>query len=160
MHINTHKLAQTRTNTRNTHDTRKSNLVPRILSLGITLVENKETAQKTLEQLFSLHNSDPTREFACDTEVHDIDLKHESPVGHGKIFCASIFCGDDVDFGSGPRVWINNLDSAKGVLQVFRQFFEDEKVKKVSGKLCAVYCIVLRCIVHGVQRYLLSPETL
>lgn len=34
----------------------------------------------------------------------DIDLGTESPVGHGKVICASIYSGPDVDFGNGPRV--------------------------------------------------------
>ena len=42
------------------------------------------------------------RIHAWDTETIDLDIKTESPVGKGKIICASAFCGIDVDFGNGP----------------------------------------------------------
>jgi len=41
---------------------------------------------------------DTRRYFACDTEVAYIDIKSESPVGHGCVNCFSIYCGDDIDF--------------------------------------------------------------
>ena len=28
----------------------------------------------------------------------------------GQVICWSIYCGDQVDFGSGPRLFIDNLD--------------------------------------------------
>jgi DNA polymerase-1 len=46
---------------------------------------------------------------AWDTEVVDINLDIQSPVGHGKVICASFYSGPDVDYGNGPRVWIDNL---------------------------------------------------
>ena len=32
-------------------------------------------------------------------EVAGIDVKEESPVGHGHLTCFSIYCGEDADFG-------------------------------------------------------------
>jgi hypothetical protein len=46
---------------------------------------------------------------AWDTEVVDINLDVQSPVGHGRIICASFYSGPDVDYGNGPRVWVDNL---------------------------------------------------
>ena len=28
----------------------------------------------------------------------------------GQVICWSIYCGDDVDFGNGPRIFIDNMD--------------------------------------------------
>ncbi|KAJ9521967.1 hypothetical protein QJQ45_024847, partial [Haematococcus lacustris] len=41
---------------------------------------------------------DSRRFFACDTEVAYINIKTQSPVGHGVVNCFSIYCGPDVDF--------------------------------------------------------------
>lgn len=50
---------------------------------------------------------------ACDTEVADIDLDSQSPVGHGVVTCASVYSGPHANFGSGPKLWIDNLDGAE-----------------------------------------------
>lgn len=63
---------------------------------------------------------------AWDTETIDIDPKLETPVGNGKIICASAFAGPDIDFGNGPWLFIDNYADAKGVLQEFKEYLEDE----------------------------------
>ena len=45
-----------------------------------------------------------TTVWACDTEVADIELKVEGPVGNGKATCVSIYGGPDVDFGLDGQV--------------------------------------------------------
>lgn len=47
------------------------------------------------------------------------------------MICASIFAGPQFNFGSGPRIWIDNLDSCEGVLDEFKAYFENEAIKKV-----------------------------
>jgi len=42
-------------------------------------------------------------DHAWDTETIDLDAMAESPIGHGKIICVSVFYGTDIDFGSGPH---------------------------------------------------------
>jgi len=42
-------------------------------------------------------------------QVINIDIKGQSPVGNGTVICASVYCGPDVDFGTGPTLWIDNL---------------------------------------------------
>ncbi len=79
------------------------------------------------------------RYHACDTEVADIEVKEDSPYTHGYVTCASIYCGDDIDFGSGPHLWIDNLDDAKGTLELFKEYFEDETIKKVHIYLLLFY---------------------
>lgn len=54
----------------------------------------------------------PDRVHAWDTETIEIDAKEQSPVGNGKIICASVFIGPDIDFGSGPRLFIDNYADA------------------------------------------------
>lgn len=96
---------------------------------GVTVVYDKETAKPVLEKLLKLKGEKYVH--ACDTEVGQLDLAIEGPVGHGKIICASIYCGEEHDFGNGPRVWIDNLDEAEGTLNLFKQFFEDPNYLKV-----------------------------
>ncbi len=44
-----------------------------------------------------------------DTETIDIEVKEESPVKNGKILCASCFIGPEIDFGNGPRLFVDNF---------------------------------------------------
>jgi hypothetical protein len=30
---------------------------------------------------------------------------HSGPIGHGEVICFTIYCGDDVDFGTGVMGW-------------------------------------------------------
>ncbi len=81
---------------------------------GITLVQTPGDAKRVLDQLMSL----PKHYHACDTEVANIDVATQSPVGNGNVICATIYSGPEVDFGSGPRLWIDNLGSSKVRCQV------------------------------------------
>jgi DNA polymerase-1 len=92
-------------------------------------IRNRDDANKALEVLYA-HKE---RVHACDTEVCDIDLSRQGPVGNGRVTCASIYSGPDVDFGSGPggTLWIDNLDEAEGTLSLFSGFLGDSKIKKV-----------------------------
>ncbi|KAF2078634.1 hypothetical protein CYY_000005 [Polysphondylium violaceum] len=96
---------------------------------NVTMVRNVEQAKRVVEKLLSLKNVF----HACDTEVVDLDLKKESPIGHGKVICFSIYCGPDIDFGNGPRIWVDVMDDIQGkeILEVFRPYFEDEQILKV-----------------------------
>lgn len=98
----------------------------------ITIVRTKEDARKVMEVLM---NADPKILHACDTEVMCIDLSKVGPVGNGYVTCASIYSGPDFDYGlgagSGSVLWIDNLDEAVGVLQEFKEWFEDERFLKV-----------------------------
>jgi DNA polymerase-1 len=95
---------------------------------GVTVVNDKESADRVLEII--LANKD--RFFACDTEAVDIELKEEGPVGHGKVICFSVYCGEDVNFGNGPRLWVDNLGQAEGTMHYFKEkFFENPEIKKV-----------------------------
>mmetsp|Transcript_36196 Transcript_36196/g.34234 ORF Transcript_36196/g.34234 Transcript_36196/m.34234 type:complete len:946 (-) Transcript_36196:18-2855(-) len=80
------------------------------------------------------HKENPNIVWACDTEVADIDLSLQGPVGNGRVTCVSIYsqCFDG-DFGDGPgcALWIDNLGDADGVLQEFKAWFEDDTVRKV-----------------------------
>lgn len=70
------------------------------------------------------------RVHAWDTETIGIDAKKDSPVGNGIILCASVFAGPDIDFGNGPRVFIDNYADAEGTINVFKDYFENPKYLK------------------------------
>tara|TARA_B110000208_G_scaffold131611_1_gene159482 strand:+ start:143 stop:2242 length:2100 start_codon:yes stop_codon:yes gene_type:complete len=98
---------------------------------GVTVVRSIAHAREVARKLFQLKD----RVHACDTEVADIDLKKVGPVGHGRVTCISVYSGDDVDFGSGPNLWIDTLDgdgtSGEAILNEFKEFFESEETKLV-----------------------------
>ncbi|XP_062226898.1 DNA polymerase I A, chloroplastic-like [Phragmites australis] len=72
---------------------------------------------------------------ACDTEVANIDVKQETPVGHGEVICFSIYSstsGAEADFGNGKTcIWVDVLDGGQDVLMEFAPFFEDPSIRKV-----------------------------
>eukprot|EP00548_Thalassiothrix_antarctica_P001314 CAMPEP_0194144630 /NCGR_PEP_ID=MMETSP0152-20130528/13659_1 /TAXON_ID=1049557 /ORGANISM="Thalassiothrix antarctica, Strain L6-D1" /LENGTH=1070 /DNA_ID=CAMNT_0038844571 /DNA_START=92 /DNA_END=3301 /DNA_ORIENTATION=+ len=98
----------------------------------VTIVRTKEEAQIVLEKL---KNASKDLFHACDTEVMDIDLKRVGPVGNGYVTCASIYSGPDFDYGLGDGpgtvLWIDNLDDSVGILQEFKEWFEDPNHLKV-----------------------------
>lgn len=94
---------------------------------GVTIVRDKETAKNVIKQLLSLTD----RYHACDTEIINSDLKKSVYLVKPKVICASIYCGPDINFGSGPKIWIDNLDECEGVLDMFKEYFENENIKKV-----------------------------
>ena len=93
------------------------------------LIRTREEAVKALETLYN-HKD---KMHACDTEVCNIDLSKQGPVGNGRVTCATVYSGPDVDFGGGPggTLWIDNLDESEGTLDLFSDFFADEKIRKV-----------------------------
>ena len=95
-----------------------------------TIVVNEDAARRALAVLESLPPT--TTVFAVDTEVADIDLKSHGPVGHGHVTCFSVYAGDDVDFGSGPRLWVDTLVDGGAMLPIFKErFLENADMKKV-----------------------------
>ncbi len=93
---------------------------------GTTIVRTREQARKVVEILRSVAD----RIHAWDTETIEIDAKEQSPVGNGKIIGASAFVGPDINFGSGPRLFIDNYADASGVIMEFKDYLEDPKYLK------------------------------
>lgn len=95
----------------------------------ITQVLTKSDAKRVLNVLYKY----PNAYWACDTETTGLDIKSQGPVGNGAVTCISIYGGPDIDFGDGPgsALWIENIDKSAGLIQEFKQWFEDEKYKKV-----------------------------
>lgn len=93
---------------------------------GITMVRNKEDALRVVDILYQYKN----RIHAWDTETIGIEVKTQSPVGNGQVICAQCFIGPDVDFGNGPRLFIDNYADAHDTLMVFKDYFEDATVLK------------------------------
>jgi hypothetical protein len=77
---------------------------------GITVVSTRAAAQRVMDIISKLPL---TTYHAWDTEVAAIDVTNQSPVGHGRVICASMYSGPNVDYGSGPGVWIENMDDAQ-----------------------------------------------
>lgn len=67
--------------------------------------------------------------FAVSVEAADVD-------GHVWPLCFSIYGGPDIDFGDGPRLWVDLHSDGKPshrqeVMHVFLEFFEDASFQKV-----------------------------
>lgn len=97
--------------------------------LTITVVRTAADAQRALAVL----RQHPKAVWACDTEVDELDVKSQSPVGNGRVICASVYGGESVNFGGGNGgvLWIENAGESRGVLSEFRDWFEDEGARKV-----------------------------
>jgi len=98
---------------------------------GVTLVTDRDGAMRALGILERLRE----RPHAWDTETAGVLLgagsQRQSPVNHGRVVCATCYCGDDADFGSGPRLFIDNSGPSEGLLDCFREYFEDPGFQKV-----------------------------
>lgn len=94
----------------------------------MTLVQSADQARRVVDQLRKLPAG---THVAWDTEVAGIDASSQSPVGNGRVICASFFCGPEHNFGSGPCVWIDNDGPAHGTLASFKEILEDEQSAKV-----------------------------
>ncbi len=99
---------------------------------GVTIIQTREDA---LVALAALMASPESTYHACDTEVMDIDLNKEGPVGNGYVTCLSIYSGPTFDYGLnnsiGTALWIDNLDDSFGLIQLFKPFLESPTHKKV-----------------------------
>jgi len=99
---------------------------------GITIVQTKEEARIVMKQLMSKEAEGIIH--ACDTEVMAIELKSVGPVGNGFVTCASIYSGPTFDYGlgdgPGSALWIDNIDDSFGILQEFKEWFEDSRFLK------------------------------
>jgi DNA polymerase-1 len=95
---------------------------------SVTIVRTREDAIKVVD---ILKNKLKNRFHAWDTETIGIDPKENSPVTHGEIICFSCFAGPDVDFGNGPRLFIDNYADSQGVIEEFKDYFEDSTYLKV-----------------------------
>ncbi|RAL43428.1 hypothetical protein DM860_012569 [Cuscuta australis] len=112
--------------------TAKANLRERLESIyeKVLIVNNMSLAKEVVSKLTNEYRD---LVHACDTEVARIDVKHDTPVGHGEIICFSIYSGPHAEFGDGKScVWIDVLDGGgKDILVEFAPFFEDPSIKKV-----------------------------
>ena len=97
----------------------------------VTIVNSSATAQHALAVLTSPQLAN--RFHAIDTEVADIDPKQQSPVGHGRVTAITVYAGEDVNFGNGPRLFIDCLDSTDGtdMFNVFSDYFANASIRKV-----------------------------
>ncbi|KAK3279840.1 hypothetical protein CYMTET_12292 [Cymbomonas tetramitiformis] len=124
----------------------------------VLVVNTVDVAQAVLKQLQGLAqeewgHDDCPRYHALDTEVMDIDVKKQTPVGHGRVICLSAYCGPDVNFLDSldtamlhrlgftaadhcPKLWIQTWsredpELGERVLQVFKGYLENPQILKV-----------------------------
>jgi hypothetical protein len=76
---------------------------------GVTVVRDKRTAQRVLADLMELTD----HVHACDTETAMIDDRHGIIGRPIPVICASIYAGDNVDFGTGPMIWIGGVSASR-----------------------------------------------
>ena len=97
---------------------------------NVTEVYDTRSAALAVDCLMSLP---PETLVAWDTETTGVNPAKQSPVDRGRIICATAFAGDAVDFGNGPRLFIDCLeeDNNQDVLKVFKPYFENKTRKKV-----------------------------
>mmetsp|Transcript_24591 Transcript_24591/g.80380 ORF Transcript_24591/g.80380 Transcript_24591/m.80380 type:complete len:825 (-) Transcript_24591:45-2519(-) len=101
----------------------------------VDVVETVEDAERVVAVLMKLKGEAQCPIYhALDTEVV-IDVKKETPVGHGHLICFSVYCGPDVDFGRGfARLWVD-LDRPQeeriGIIEAFRPYLESADIPKV-----------------------------
>ncbi|TVU43033.1 hypothetical protein EJB05_09464 [Eragrostis curvula] len=99
----------------------------------VLIVDNIESARNVVQLLTTKYKSFI---HACDTEVANINVKEETPVGHGEVVCFSIYSensnAEAADFGNQKTcIWVDVLDGGRDVLMEFAPFFEDPSIKKV-----------------------------
>ncbi|CAD8076713.1 unnamed protein product [Paramecium primaurelia] len=94
---------------------------------GVTIVKNINDAKRVIDIL----NKYKKQPHAWDTETIDIDVKSETPINRGKLICASAFAGPEVNFGNGPRLFIDNFAQNSDLIMLFKEYFEDEKILKI-----------------------------
>lgn len=102
-----------------------------VATKGITYVRTVEEADKVMAQLQRL--TGPSDFHALDTETRGWAPKM-SRYSHGEIICMSIYCGDGHDFGSGPRIFVDNLGpdgKLRGLVEYMKPYLEGKQTKKV-----------------------------
>lgn len=67
--------------------------------------------------------------FYCGLCVSCCDAR--SPYGHGIVTCISLYVGPDVDFGNGPRLWVDLLDGDPAIWKQWQEYLEDASILKV-----------------------------
>lgn len=97
---------------------------------GVTMVTTQAEAQRVVKQLRGL---DKGIVHSIDTEDRVRDINGPN-YGDGDLMCFSIYCGDTIDFGGGPKLWVSNMDEEgklTGIVEEFREYLEDPEIKKV-----------------------------
>jgi DNA polymerase I len=97
---------------------------------GVTVVRDARGAARALRELTTVGRDSF---IAWDTETTGIDPTVESPYGKGHILCLSAYGGAHMDFGSGPKLFVDCVDGEGGeeLLQMFRRYFENDNLFKV-----------------------------
>ncbi|CAD7957605.1 unnamed protein product [Amoebophrya sp. A120] len=136
----------------------RKRLEEKLSGKGITLVLDHADAERVLRIL----EKQGDRPHFWDTESKDIQLGRlrspQSPLHHGELIVASCWVGDDVDFGNGPRLFIDNYHSKLlGDGSPFKEYFENPQYRKVFHNFAYDYKVLLRA---GIQLQGFYADTL
>eukprot|EP00392_Amoebophrya_sp_AT5.2_P007223 g7237.t1 len=122
----------------------RKKLEEKLKGTGVTLCLTKEDAKSALKTLRK-HGDRP---HFWDTESMNITLGRlrspQSPLHHGECIVASCFIADDVDFGSGPKLFIDNYSAEKLLATEFKGYFEDARHRKVFHNFGYDYKVLKR----------------
>jgi DNA polymerase I len=96
---------------------------------GVTVVRDARAAARVLLELTRAKDSF----IAWDTETTGVNPAVESPVGKGRVICLTAYGGHHLDFGNGPRLFVDCLDGELGaeMLPLFKNYFENSDLYKV-----------------------------
>lgn len=101
-------------------------LAPAAPPAAVTVVQDERGAAALVAALFRL----PAHTVvAWDSETHGVDAARQSPVGNGRLLCLTAYAGHHVDFGSGPRLFVDCVQPR--VLRALRPYFESAARPKV-----------------------------
>ena len=96
----------------------------------VSQIRNTEIESRSKYHSTNRFSSSQPLVHAWDTEVVNLNLEVQSPVGHGKVICASFYSGPEIDYGTGATVWIDSLSDPNTLLE-FKSVLEDTTIRKV-----------------------------
>lgn len=103
--------------------------LPQLYPKGVSFVRDACAAARAIKELTQASSSF----IAWDTETTGVNPAIESPVSKGKVICLTAYGGEHLDFGSGPRLFVDCLDGEGGesLLYLFKGYFEDAGLYKI-----------------------------
>eukprot|EP00668_Euglena_longa_P046572 GGOE01062257.1.p1 GENE.GGOE01062257.1~~GGOE01062257.1.p1 ORF type:complete len:841 (+),score=262.16 GGOE01062257.1:76-2598(+) len=111
---------------------------------GVTVVNSVKVAQAAVRQLKRVPSSVA---HAVDVETSGANIREDSPWAKGELLCFSIYCGEQQDFGSGPKLFVDT--QVPGVLQAFAEYFADPYLPKVFHNYSYDRGLLCRALRHA-----------
>lgn len=107
-------------------------LLPDDVTLVLTPADVERVKKILLNNKHKIH--------AWDTESKDIDLgrilRPQTALKNGSMVAATCYVDESVDFGNGPRLFLDNRD---GLIADLKDYFEDEGCQKVGELILRIF---------------------